>query len=245
MIKKIEGIILTTTPYGDNSKIINVLTPDYGIIGIMGKGVKSIRNPLRAKTEKFTYAYFHIDYKENKLSKLIDIDIIDNFKKIRSDIELISYATYITELTNQIVKQNDSEEIYDLYKDVLIKINNGLNPLILTNILELKYLDYLGVGLNLEGCIKCGNKKDIVTIDPDIGGYICKNCYLNEKIISTKTIVMLRKYHLIDIKNISTINISKDVIEDINAFLSRYYERYTGLYIKSKDFLNKIKDIVE
>ena len=83
MIKKIDGIVVTETPYGDNSKIINVLTKDYGLIGIMCKGVKSLRNPLRAKTEKFTLASFHVEYKEAKLSKLIDIDIINSFKFLR------------------------------------------------------------------------------------------------------------------------------------------------------------------
>ena len=32
MISKFEGIVITETPYGDNSKIINILTKDnYGI----------------------------------------------------------------------------------------------------------------------------------------------------------------------------------------------------------------------
>ena len=243
MIKKIEGIVLTETPYGDNSKIINIITPDKGLIGIMCKGVKSLRNPLRTKTERFTYAYYHLEYKENKLSKLIDVDIIDNFKNIKKDIELISYATYITELTYQIYKQNNDENIFELYKNSLIKINNNLNPLIITNILELKYLDFLGVGLNLYGCIKCGNKSNIVTIDPDAGGYICNNCYTNQRILNKKTIIMIRRYYLIDINSISKINISENIAEEINYFLNRYYERYTGLYLKSKDFLKKLNNI--
>ena len=243
MIKKIEAIVLTETPYGDNSKIINILSEELGILGIMCKGVKSIRNPLRTKTQRFTYGYFHIDYKEGKLSKLIDIDIIDSFKNIRNDITLISYATYLTELTYQVIKQNNDKEIYNLYKESLLKINNLLDPLIITNIIELKYLDYLGVGLDFSSCIKCGNKKNIVTIDPDEGGYICSNCYTNEKILSIKAITMLRKYYLIDIKTISKINISKDVVEEINYFISKYYERYTGLYLKSKDFLKQINKL--
>ena len=223
MIKKIEGIVLTETAYGDNSKIINIITPDMGMIGIMCKGVKSLRNPLRTKTERFNYAYYHVDYKDNKLSKLIDVDIIDNFKNIRNDIELISYATYLTELTYQVYKQSNENSIFELYKNSLIKINNKLNPLIITNILELKYLDYLGVGLNLYGCIKCGSKENIITIDPDAGGYICKNCYTNQRILNKKTIIMLRRYYLIDIDSISKINISLDIVEEINYFLNKYY----------------------
>lgn len=243
MLEKYEGIIITETPYGDNSKIINVLTKERGLIGIMCNNVKNIKNPLRTKTLKFTYGYFHIKYHENKLSKLVDVDIINNLKNIRNDIELISYMSYITDLTYQVVKQNNDSQIYSIYISTVLKLNEQKNPLILTNILELKYLDYLGVGLNLTSCIKCGSTKNIVTLDPDEGGYICQNCYTNEKLLSPKSIKLIRMYYLIDINSISDINIKSQTANEINYFLDKYYERYTGVYLKSKDFLKKINSL--
>jgi len=243
MIAKYEGIILTDTPYGENSKIVNIYTREKGLIGVMCNNVKSIKNPLRTKTLKFTYGTFHINYNEKKLSKLVDVDIIDNLKDIRTDIEKISYLNYISDLTYQVIKQNDDKEIYDIFINTIIKINEGKNPAILTNILELKLLDYLGVGLNLDSCIKCGNKHNIVTLDPDEGGFICQDCYTNEKILSPKAIKLIRMYYLIDIKTISDINIKQDTADEINYFLDKYYERYTGLYLKSKDFLKKISKL--
>ena len=47
-------------------------------------------------------------------------------------------------------------------------------------------------------------------------------------------------YYLIDINSISNISISKEITDEINYFLDKYYERYTGLYLKSKDFLKKM-----
>ena len=35
MIEKIEGIIISEQVYGETSKIINILTPDKGIIGVI------------------------------------------------------------------------------------------------------------------------------------------------------------------------------------------------------------------
>lgn len=244
MISKFEGIIISETPYGDNSKIVNVLTKERGVIGIMCSNVKSIKNPLRTKTLKFTYGYFHINYNENKLSKLVDVDIIDNLTNIKNNIELISYMSYITDLTYQVVKQNNDLDIYDIFINTVIKLNEQKNPLILTNILELKYLDYLGVGLNLDSCIKCGSKKNIVTLDPDEGGYICQNCYTNEHILDSKSIKLIRMYYLIDIKTITDIKISNQTAQEINYFLDKYYERYTGLYLRSKAFLKKINSII-
>ena len=42
MNTEVEGFVLTETPYGETSKIINVLTRKYGLIGIMCKGAKSL-----------------------------------------------------------------------------------------------------------------------------------------------------------------------------------------------------------
>ena len=63
MIEKLEGIVVSETPYGDNSKIVNVFTREHGIVGVMCHGVKSMKSPLRTKTIKFSYGYFHINYK--------------------------------------------------------------------------------------------------------------------------------------------------------------------------------------
>ena len=243
MITKVEGFILSEVNYGETSKVINVLTKEYGVIGVMCKGVKSMKSRLRALTLRFTYGFFYIYYKEGKLSLLKDVDVIDMMSHIHSDITLISYLNYLTELTHQVYKESQSDEIFHLFLDCIKKIEEGLDPLVLTNILEIKYLTFLGVGLNLDECIRCGNTANIVTIDPDAGGYLCKNCVRDEKIVSLKAVKMLRMYYYVDMKSISTLNISNEVKTDINQFLNQYYERYTGMYLKSKDFLNKIKHI--
>lgn len=238
MLQEVEGIIVKETSYGETSKIIDVYTKD-GIIGIMCKGAKALKSPFRATTLKFTYAKFIIYYKENKLSLLKSVDVINPLSTIKNDIVLLSYLNYLTELTTQVVKQ----AIDDIYEDFIItvlKINEGLDPLIMCNILEIKYLDYLGVGLNLNACINCGSTKNIITIDGDRGGYICSNCYQNEPIVEPKTIELLRMYYYVEIKSITKLRISDKVKKEINNFLDTYYDRYTGLYLKSKNFLKKI-----
>ncbi len=240
MLKEIEGIIIKETPYGETSKIIQVYTKE-GIISLMCKGAKSLKSPYRATTLKFTYAKFIIYYKENKLSLLSSVDILNSLSHIKSDITLLSYLNYLTELTVQVVKQTDAN-IYEDYITTILKIESGLDPLIMCNILEIKYLDYLGVGLNLDACISCGAKANILTIDGDRGGYICSKCYQNEIIVEPKTIELLRMYYYVDIKSITKLKISAKVRDEINYFLNTYYERYTGLYLKSKDFLKKLKN---
>lgn len=240
MLTEVEGFILKETPYGETSKIINVLTKDKGIIGIVCKGAKSMKSKLRAFTNVYSYGVFNLYYKENKLSTLASVDIIDPLKNIKSDLTLISYLTYISDLTYQVAKQADSKKLYDDFINTVLKIEKGIDPLTLMNILELKYLPLLGVGLNLDECIKCGSKKSIVTIDASYGGIVCQNCYENELIVDKKVIQLIRMYYYVDIKSIGTINVKEEYKQTINKFITDYYDSFTGLYIYSKKFLETL-----
>ena len=242
-IEKFEGIILSETNYSESSKILNVLTDKYGLIGVMSKGCRKIKSKLRGVSRKLIYGTFNVYYKENGLSTLISIDVINSFSNTLMDLEKISYASYIIDLTNQVLKQNDSDEIFDILKNTLIKIEEGLDPLVLTNIIEIKLLNYLGITPNIDSCTNCGSSKQIVTLSSEQGGYICKNCYQNEPLVNEKTIKVIRMYYYVDISSITKLDISREVSKEINTFLDDYYDRYTGLYLKSKDFIKKVNQL--
>ena len=56
---------------------------------------------------------------------------------------------------------------------------------------------------------------------------------------------MIRLYYYVDIKNITKLDVSSLVSKEINQFLDEYYQKYTGLYLKSKDFVKRINQLVE
>lgn len=239
MIKKVEGIVISEIPYHETSKIINVLTKEDGLIGIVAKGAMRPKSPYMGLTSKLTYGYFHINYRDN-LSSLIEVDLINSFKNIKKDLMKMSYSIYLTDLVNQVYKHEQNKEIYSNYVSSLIKINEGFDPLVITNILELKMLDYLGIRPCIDKCVNCHNTSDIVTISSYRGGYLCKNCLNNEKIVNVKTIKLLRMFYYVDISKIEKLEISDNIKKELNMFIDDYYDRYSGLYLKSKHFLNKI-----
>lgn len=240
MNKQIEGIIICEKDYSDTSKIIDIFTKEYGIIGVIAKGAKTMKSRLRSVTGKFAHGIFNIYYKENKLSTLKEVDIINNFNNIKIDIKKIAFSTFLMDLIEQVYKQSDDNRIYDLLVNSLIKINDGFNPLAITNIVELKCLEYLGVMPKLNGCCVCGNK-EIITLSSDKGGYVCDNCREHEPIINEKTLKLIRLFYYVDISRIENLNISENTEQEINNFLDIYYEKYTGLYLKSKKFLDNLK----
>ena len=240
VIEKVKGVILSETNYSESSKVLNVLTKEHGKIGVISKGCRNLKSKLRSVSMKFTYGYFNIYYKEDGLSTLISVDVIDWFKEIKINLNKIGYASYLLDLTNQVLKETSSDDIFDILEAALLKIENGFDEAIITNIVELKYLYYLGVMPRLDCCSICGSSENIVTISGDHGGYVCSSCYTNEYIVDPKTIKLLRMFYYVDINKIKELNILDKNKREINMFLEKYYDRYTGLYMKSKDFLKQI-----
>ena len=229
MLETVEGIIISEKPYGETSKIINCLTKEYGIIGIIAKGSRNLKSDLRSTTNKLIYGNFNIYY--------------NPFKNILKDLTRISYASFLIDLTEQVYKQCNSTDVYNLLISALVKINEGYDASVITNILELKFLDFLGVMPIIDRCSNCGKTSGIVTLDSSRGGYICSNCYKNEKIVSDKTIKLIRMYYYVDISKITKLEVSKKCKLEINSFLDDYYDRYTGLYLKSKSLINNLSKV--
>lgn len=242
-IEEVEGIILSETNYSESSKILNVLTKEHKTIGIISKGCRNMKSKLRAVSRKMLYGKFHIYYKENGLSTLIGVDVINSFNNILTDLKNISYASLVIDLTIQVSKQNDDAQLFILLKDTLQKIEEGYDSEILTSILELKYLNFLGVSPMIDACSICGNTKNIITINSTSGGYVCKNCYTNQGIVNEKTIKLIRMFYYVDISNITKLEISSNILKEINFFIEDYYDRYTGIFFKSKNFLKLINKI--
>ena len=195
---------------------------------------------MRVISNNFIYANFHLYYKEGKLGTLISADVINYFINIKSDIVKFSYMSYLVDLAKNVYKENNSSDIYDILINALLKIEDNLNPKIITNIVEIKYLTYLGVGLNLDGCSVCG-LTSVVSMSYNKGGYVCINHVGKDKVMDDVTLKLFKAYYYIDISKISELNIKEKVVNEIDHFLNIYYKEYTGLYLKSKSFLDKIK----
>lgn len=245
MIKKVEGIIVSTVDYKETSKIINILTKEDGIIGVLARGSKNIKSKIAATSNVLCYGYFHLNYRQTKLPSLIEVDIINSYKEIRKDLIKTNYALFLLELATNVYRHGQSKNIYPLLITGLEKINENYDAGIITNIIELKLLEDLGIKPMVEKCVTCGSKNDIVTISSYKGGYLCKDCVGNEWIYHLKTIKLIRMFYYIDLAKITKIDITDTIKKELNLFIDDYYERYSGLYLKSKTLLtefSKIKD---
>ena len=238
MQTKTRGIVLTETPYSETSKILNVLTEDYGLIGIISKGCKVLKSKLRGVSNKMNYCEYTINYKENGLSTLIEGSNINSFKSIYTDMKKATYAFFLMDLISQVLKENNNKDIFKILVSSLTKINDGLSPELISIIVEVKLLDYLGVGIELDNCVICGNSDNILTIDLTSGGVVCISCFTEGYVMNNKALHLIQLLKKIDIEKLDKLEITdEDIFIEIDKFIHEYYASYTGIYINKSKFI--------
>ncbi|MBQ8681696.1 MAG: DNA repair protein RecO [Bacilli bacterium] len=243
MIKKIEGIIISTVDYKESSKIVNILTRDEGLIGVLAKGSKNPKSKIATTSNILTYGIFYLNYYKGSIPLLTEVDLKDSFKIIRKDILKMNYAVFLLELVTQVYRYDKTETVYNLLINGLVKINEGYDEQIITNIIELKMLQYLGIKPVVDCCVNCQKKTDIVTISSYKGGYLCKDCVGNENIYQLKTMHLIRMFYYVDLAKITKIDINDTIKKELSSFIDDYYERYSGLYLKSKHLLEEFAKV--
>lgn len=240
-IIKVEGLVVGEQNYSESSKILKIFTKDLGIISVLSKGCKRTKSPFKEASSKLIYANFDISYKENGLSTLVGVDIIQIFKNIIMDYHDLAkkmYSFIIVDLAVQVMAQKqidevDTEEVYSILISTIKKIDSGIDAKILLDIVMLKYLKYLGVLPNIDSCSMCGSTTDIVTMDAKSFGFICRECYNDEIIVNSKALKLIRMFLYVDIDKITNLNVGEEY-EDVHNFITQYYEEHTGIYINIK-----------
>ena len=66
---------------------------------------------------------------------------------------------------------------------------------------------------------------------------------LINKIVNIKTIKLLRMFYYVDISKIEKLDITDTIKKELSRFIKDYYDRYSGIYLKSRDFLENLEKI--
>ena len=92
-IVKTEGIIVGEINYSESSKILKILTKDYGLISVMSKGCRNIKSKLRGVSGKLVYGNFNLYYKEEGISTCVDtsgmVALTDGIKEVLKYTDLV------------------------------------------------------------------------------------------------------------------------------------------------------------
>ena len=233
-----EGIVTKEVKYGETSRIITLITKDYGKISAIANNVRTGKSKLIAGLSLFVYSDFVLyegKGKQGSLFRVNEINVKEPFKKIKESIDKMAYASYFAEVTNKVVGENNPDvEMMRLLLNSLYFLNNdGADFSLLKPVFEIKTSQICGYEPDFSECSKCGIKDEIVYLDPIGGRGCCRTCgrLLKQSYSLNETVKGLWEYiQSSGLKSALSVSTKQDTID----YLSRLTEGYLSVQLESE-----------
>jgi len=154
-------------------------------------------------------------------------ETIEVFYNIRTDLDKLKYATYITKIINDVTTENqNSYKIVQLYLNTLHIITSGEKRLELAaSTFRLRLMSIIGFKPQIVECAHCKNKENIGFFSIEDSGLKCKLCAKLDKgaiEISDTTKDAIRYIILAEAKKLFSFNVPEDSEKELEI-ISKIY----------------------
>ncbi|AFS78816.1 DNA repair protein RecO [Gottschalkia acidurici 9a] len=222
-----KGVVIRQTKYSESDRILTIFTKDKGKIQAIAKGARKPKSKLISSTETFCYSEF-ILYKGKSLYNINQGDVIDSFYSLREDIYKLSYATYILELVDSsLLDEEPNDILFELLVKtlkILSEAKGNYKKLLLA--FQIKYISFIGYKPQLNQCVNCGNDlTNNIRFNIIQGGTVCENCFSNstyEKDVKHTTVNNMRKLMYSKLDELKDIDIDKNEEQKIEEVIMMY-----------------------
>ncbi len=240
---KTKGIVLGRTYVGEKDAIIKILTEDSGVLSASAKGIKSMKSKLSAGCSLFSYTDFLLT-EANGRYIVTSASLVDGFYGLSSNIERLSYATYVAEVSASLLPSpEDAKAIIPLLLNTFYLLANSQKNLRLIKcVFELRLLCLLGYAPELDCCVACGETEEICFFSSCEGGVVCRSCGTipDTQLITKDTLTAMRYVKDSDNKKAFSFALAKSSIDEFESCTEKMMENIIGRHLPTLAYLKQI-----
>ncbi len=255
-----NAVLIRKIEYGDYDYIITFFSEKTGKISVIAKNAKKSIRRFQGSLDLFSLMNIQVMYPKKRktaLPVLFNVDLIDPYETIRTDVEKTGYASYWMEMINCYLE--DQRAQLPLYKLVLVSLNalnkNLISKQIINLLFQIRFMVFSGFAPDLKKCGICrmsiedvqghaGREK--VIFDIKNGCFVCEQCKKRASaqyiMISKGTLKQLAWINDNKIEKAGRIKFSSLAINEGEAFLQAFIPFHIGHDFKSLAFLQRIKE---
>lgn len=225
-IVKIKGIIIAEKVMSDFDKMLTILTANMGKIECVAKGSRRPKSLLMAGTQFLCFGEYML-YKGSENYSMNSCETIELFYNIRTDLDKLKYAVYITKIINDVATENQNNyKILQLYLNTLYVISNTEKDLeLVTSIFRLRLLSIIGYRPEIKECRVCNGRENLTKFSIKDNGFKCTECGKQDKgaiNMNETTKDAIRYIIMADAKKIYSFQIPEESIEELKI-ISKVY----------------------
>jgi len=121
------AIVLARTNYGEADRIITVLTPDYGKLRLIAKGVRRVKSKLAGGIELFSVSHITFIKGRGDIGTLVSARLERHYGNIVSDIGRVQLGYDLIKLLNKTIEDEAEKEYFELLEHSFQALDDPAN----------------------------------------------------------------------------------------------------------------------
>ena len=223
---KVSGVVIAENNMGDYDKMVTLLTPNFGKISCSARGARRTKSLLLAGTQFLCFGEYQL-FKGSDTYKINSCETIEMFYNIRTDLDKLQYASYITKIVNDVTTENqNSYNTLKLFLNTLYAIAETDKDLEqITSVFKLRLLKILGFAPNTKHCVNCKIEENVTHFSIIDNGFKCKACSKQDTgaiQMSEPTLNAIKYIMIADPKKIFSFTLSKSWIAELKLIADIY-----------------------
>jgi DNA repair protein RecO (recombination protein O) len=242
-----EAIIIKKTRLGEADSILTLYTPNLGKIQGFAKSLRKPKSKLAGHLELLTHSLVSLARGRN-LDTITGSQTISSFLPLKSDLGLISYALYATELVNQFTPDHvENSPLFRLLLETMEQLCQTSNSELVLRYFELHLLNEVGYRPELQQCVTCHQPLEPVTNSfcSNAGGVLCPDCRQSQSLtcpLSVNALKVLRLLQNSDYSPVGRLKINRQLSDELEAVIRGYLRYLLEREIKSTAWLDTLKE---
>ena len=231
-----EIIVLRISNYKEKDGIVEAIS-ETETLSFLVRGIFDPKSKNAFLNNPLTVADIELSEGKNKYQSLKSSYLINSPINPRSDLKYMGSLMMIIESTNYLLSEEEKHIIYPLLKRTIEELKSSENSLKVVISYLAKVLKISGYDFEINECIMCGNRKNIVTFSFADGGFICSDCYTPDipKLFNKNQMLAIRESFAANSYSISNQEITdEELLFVLNKFVEFIYDSY-GYKMKSID----------
>jgi len=175
---RVSSLVIRQRNLGEADRIVTLYTRERGKLSAIAKGARRAHSKLAGGIQLFCHAQMQLAAGRS-LEVVTQVQPVDVFYHLRSDMRRYAHASYAAELLDALVEDEAPDSfLFDLLVAAFRGLDDGGDPPTLIHGFELKLLARLGYGPELTNCVICSAEIGAAKAGFSVaqGGVMCGRC---------------------------------------------------------------------
>ncbi len=170
-----KGIVLRSYKLGESDRIVVVMTEKHGKVRAVAKGIRKTKSKIGARLEPMSHVDIQL-YRGRELDTVSQVELIDSSARLHNKLDKLTQGMSMLEAVDQIAEDREpSPHLYRMLQGALNTLMEQESPVMLAAFYW-KLLAAEGVRPQVDACVGCDARSELVAFDIFHGGVQCRSC---------------------------------------------------------------------